>query len=202
MLYNRRIRTTLPGPIRNNNPDADRIREHLDEKSKKSKDHWDNSAQPLAPLYAGQKISFYDTIRKIWIPATILTVLPNDKYRIETTEGTVYNRTRRQLRERSVRPDDTHTAPAAQQPVPKKAFVYKPFTPAAVPAPVANAQAPKPVAPATPVVNTPVQANPATGTTPATPMSAPRPAQDAGSSQQPRRSSHVAKPRARLIEQM
>ena len=103
MLYQRKVRTTIPGKIRDTNPSSQEIRSRLEEKALQQKEYKDRSAKPLAPLYAGQPVAWYCTIKRIWIPAKVLKKLPNDSYLIQSQDGTQYRRTRQHLKERGVR---------------------------------------------------------------------------------------------------
>ena len=108
MLFNRRVRTTIPSRIQNNNPAAEEIRDHLENKAKNSKAYYDRSAKDLAPMYAGQQVAMYHRIKKFWVPATIARVLPNDSYLIHTQNGSTYRCTHCDLRE-------CHTARKAEE---------------------------------------------------------------------------------------
>ena len=59
--------------------------------------------QTLAPLYAGQPVAMYDTLRKIWIPGTVTHVLPWNSYQVCTSNGSTYHRMQRHLCECSVK---------------------------------------------------------------------------------------------------
>ena len=49
----------------------------------------------------------YDTLCKIWIPATVVCVLPKDSYQVHTSNGTVYHHMRQHLCECSAKSNDT-----------------------------------------------------------------------------------------------
>ena len=49
----------------------------------------------------------YDTLHKIWVPTTVVYVLPKESYQVHTSTSTVYHHTRQHLCECSVKPADT-----------------------------------------------------------------------------------------------
>ena len=59
------------------------------------------------PPYAGQPVATYDTLRKIWVPATVICILPQSSYQVCTSNGSTYCHTWRHLRECSVKAADT-----------------------------------------------------------------------------------------------
>ena len=63
--------------------------------------------QKLAPLYVGQPVAMYDTLRKIWVPATVICVLPWNSYQVCTSNGSTYCCMWRHLHECSVKVVDT-----------------------------------------------------------------------------------------------
>ena len=93
----------------------------------------DKHCKSLAPLYAGQLVAMYDTLCKIWVPITVVHVLPKDSYQVCTSAGMVYCCTRQHFCESSVKPADTvpdTTATTLQTParphvsVPQPAHTY------------------------------------------------------------------------------
>ena len=95
----------------------------------------------------------YDTLHKIWIPATVVHVMPKDSYQVHTSNGMVYCCTRQHLCECSVKSTDTTsdvTIATLQAPA-------RPCISAPLPAPTKPAQLPQPlpVAPTTPVTPKP-----------------------------------------------
>ena len=71
-------------------------------------------SKQLALFYAGQPISTFDTLRKIWITATVVCVLPKNSYQVHTANGTIFCHTRCHLWECSVRCNETEPkAPSA-----------------------------------------------------------------------------------------
>ena len=63
--------------------------------------------QTLAPMYAGQPVATYDTLLKIWVPATVICILPWSSYLVRTSNGSTYCHMQRHLCEWSVKPADT-----------------------------------------------------------------------------------------------
>ena len=70
------------------------VREWINTHSDASKAQEDKHCRPLAPLYAGQPVAMYDTICKIWIPATVVHVLSKDSYQACSSNGMAYCCTR------------------------------------------------------------------------------------------------------------
>ena len=104
LLYQCQIRTTIPARICNTDLAALQIQEWIDVCSDASKSQADKWCKSLAPLSAGQPVAMYDTICKIWIPATVVHVLPKDSYEVCTSNGMVYCCTWWHLCEHSVKP--------------------------------------------------------------------------------------------------
>ena len=95
----------------------------------------------------------YDTLHKIWIPATVLCVLMKDSYQVGTSNGMVYHCMRQHLCEHSVNPTDTTSdVTTATLQAPARLCISAPL-----PAPVKPAQLPQPppVTPATPATPKP-----------------------------------------------
>ena len=57
----------------------------------------------LVPLYAGQPVAMYDTLWRIWVPATVICILPQNSYQVCTSNGSTYHCTWRHLCECSVK---------------------------------------------------------------------------------------------------
>ena len=49
----------------------------------------------------------YDTLQKIWIPATVIRILPQNSYQVHTSNGSAYHCKWRHLHEHSVKVVDT-----------------------------------------------------------------------------------------------
>ena len=67
----------------------------------------DKCSKTLAPLYAGQPVATYDTLQKIWVPATVICILPWSSYLVCTSNGSTYCCMWRHLHEWSVKAADT-----------------------------------------------------------------------------------------------
>ena len=165
-MYQCQLRTTIPAKIHNTDPAAPQVHEWIDTYSDIFRSQADKHCKSLAPLYAGQPVAMYDTLHKIWIPTTVVHMLPKDSYQVCTSNGTVYHCMRQHLYECSVKPTDTvpdATTIALQTPA-------RPHI--SIPQPAQLAQH-MPVALATPV--TPKTQTTAVPTTPAVPKVTPVP---------------------------
>ena len=83
------------------------VHEQIDTHSESAKAQADKHSKSLAPMYAGQPVATYDTLRKIRVPATVIRVLPWSSYLVCTSNGSTYCCTWRRLREHSVIAADT-----------------------------------------------------------------------------------------------
>ena len=83
------------------------VHEQIDTCSKAVKSQADKCNKTLAPIYVGQPVATYDTLRKIWVPATVICVLPRSSYLVRTSNGSTYHCTWRHLHECSVKAADT-----------------------------------------------------------------------------------------------
>ena len=77
LLYQWQLRTTIPAKIQNTDPAALQVHEQIATCSNAFKSQADKWCKSLAPLYAGQPIAMYDTLHKIWIPTTVVCILPS-----------------------------------------------------------------------------------------------------------------------------
>ena len=162
LLYQCQLRTTILAKICNNDPSAPQVCEQINACSESAKAQADKCSKTLAPLYAGQPVATYDTLRKIWVPATVICVLPWNSYQVCTSNGSTYYCMQRHLRECSVKaantvPSGTTATPQvptrhcflAEQPtLPPPAPCMQPIS--AVPAPLANQMKQPPAVPARP----------------------------------------------------
>ena len=73
---------------------AIQVCEQINTCSKAAKSQADKHSKTLVPLYASQPVVMYDTLCKIWIPATVIHVLLKDSYQVCTSNGMVYHCTR------------------------------------------------------------------------------------------------------------
>ena len=53
-----------------------------------------NTANHLHPCVLVSAVAMYDNFCKIWVPDTVVHVLPKDSYHVHTSNGTVYHCTR------------------------------------------------------------------------------------------------------------
>ena len=84
LLYQCQLRTTIPAKICNSDPSAIHICEQINTHSEAAKSQADKCNKTLAPLYAGQPVATYDTFQKLWVPATVICILPWSSY-LDTT---------------------------------------------------------------------------------------------------------------------
>ena len=148
LLYQCRLRTTILAKIHNSDPSAIHICEQINTCSKVAKAQGDTCSKTLVPLYAGQPVATYDTLQKIWVPATVIHILPWNSYQVCTSNGSTYHCTWRHLHECSVK--TVNTAPSGTTTT-LQALTRHHFS-AVQPAlpPSAPCMQPMPAAPATP----------------------------------------------------
>ena len=107
LLYQCWLRTTILAKICNSDPSALQVCEQIITCSKSAKAQADKCSKTLAPLYAGQPVATYDTLRKIWVPATVICILPWSSYLVCTSNGSTYCCMWKHLCECSVKAVDT-----------------------------------------------------------------------------------------------
>ena len=107
LLYQNQLRTNILAKICNSDPSAIQVCEQIDTHSEAAKVQADKCSKTLVPLYAGQPVAMYDTLRKIWVPATVIHVLPQNSYQVHTSNGSTYYHMWRHLHECSVKAGDT-----------------------------------------------------------------------------------------------
>ena len=96
MLYNRRVRDSMPFSAQDDTPD--RTCRLLDKQNKQKK-HYDRRATLLPSLRQGQHITWQDQATGKWAPATVLKKDPQPRsYHIQTPNGSVFRRNRKHLR--------------------------------------------------------------------------------------------------------
>ena len=118
LLYQCWLRTTIPAKICNNDPSSIQVHEQIDTHSEAAKSQADKCSKTLVSLYAGQPAAMYDTLRKIWVPATVICVLPWNSYQVHTSNGSTHCCMWRHLHECSVKvvnivPSSTTATPQA-----------------------------------------------------------------------------------------
>ena len=62
LLYQCRLRTTIPAKIHNSNPSAPQVCEQIDTCFESAKAQADKCSKTLVPLYAGQSVATYNTL--------------------------------------------------------------------------------------------------------------------------------------------
>ena len=132
LLYQCQLRTTIPAKICNSNPSAIQVHEQIDTCSEAAKAQADKHSKILMPLYAGQPVAMYDTIWKIWVPASMICVLPQNSYQVHTSNGPTYHHMWRHLCECSVKAVDTvpgGTTATLQAPIRHHFSVVQPAPP-------------------------------------------------------------------------
>ena len=107
LLYQCGLRTTIPAKICNSDPSALQVHEQIDKCSEAVKLQADKCSKTLAPMYAGQPVATYNTLQKIWVPATVICILPQSSYLVCTSNGSTYHHMWRHLQECSVKAADT-----------------------------------------------------------------------------------------------
>lgn len=103
LLYNRKIRSTLPTQIHNNNPHKDEISARLQTRQSTQKDYYDKATRLQPPLIPGQRVYVQNqTGHKRWAPAKVERVRDEPRsYEVTTQQGKTLRRNRRQLKEAS-----------------------------------------------------------------------------------------------------
>ena len=107
LLYQCQLRTTILAKICNSDPSSIQVCEQIDTCLETAKLQADKCSKTLAPLYAGQPVAMYDALWKIWVPATVICVLPWNSYQVCTSNGSTYHCTWRHLHECSVKAVNT-----------------------------------------------------------------------------------------------
>ena len=160
------------------------VHEQIDTCSESAKAQADKCSRILVPLYAGQPVAMYDTLRKLWVPATVIRILPWSSYLVHTSNGSTYCHMQRHLCECSVKAANTvpsgttatlqalssHCFLAAQPASPPPAPCMQPTS--AAPAPLATQTKQAPAVPAMPAVqkNAPAPKSVTSHTTPVQPQ--------------------------------
>ena len=164
LLYQCQLRTTIPAKICNSDPAAPQVCEQIHTCSESAKAQAGKCSKTLAPLYAGQPVAMYNTLQKIWVPATVICILPWNSYQVCTSNGSTYPRAWRHLCECSVKATDTVPSgtTATLQALTRPHFlVAQPASPPPapcmqltplVPAPLATQMKQAPAVPAVPAV--------------------------------------------------
>ena len=161
-MYQCRLQTTILAKICNSDPSALQVHEQIDTHSEAVKSQADKCSKTLAPLYVGQPVATYDTLQKLWVPATVICILPKSSYLVCTGNGSTYCHMQRHPREHSVKAADTVPSgtTATLQALSSHCFLAaQPASPApcmqptsAAPARLATQMKQAPTVPATPAV--------------------------------------------------
>ena len=106
-MYQCQLKTTILAKICNSNPSGMQVCEQINACSKVAKSQADKHSKTLAPLYAGQPVATYDALQTIWVPATVICILPWNSYLVCTSNGSTYCHTWRHLHEHSVKAANT-----------------------------------------------------------------------------------------------
>ena len=97
ILYNCKIYTTIPSRIQNTDPAALQVQDCLEDFAEQANSNADRHSEQLAQVYSGQPIATFDTLRKIWIPTTVVCILLKDSYQMHTANGTIYHHARHHI---------------------------------------------------------------------------------------------------------
>ena len=200
LLYQCQLRTTILAKICNNDPSSIQVCEQINTCSEATKSQADKCSKPLAPLCAGQPVAMYDTLRKIWIPPTVICVLPQNSYQVCTSNAFTYCCMWRHLCECSVKVVSTvpNGTTATLQALTRHHFsVAQPAPP-----PPAQCMQPTPTAPAT--LATQTNQAPSVPTTPAVQRNAPvpMPVTSHATPVQPQISGHACKAPRCLVQEI
>ena len=199
LLYQCQLRTTLPAKIHNSDPSAIQVHEQIDTCSDAAKAQADKHGKTLAPLYAGQPVAMYNTLRKTWVPATVIHVHPWDSYQVCTSNGSTYCCMWRHLHEHSVKAADTVPSGTTATPLALSSHCFLAAQPASPPP--APCMQSTPAAPAT--LATQMKQAPAVPAMPAVQKNAlgPKSVTSHATPVQPRRSGHAhMAPRCLILE--
>lgn len=100
LLFNRKIRSSLPTKIHNTQPDRDKLSERLVERQSQQKINFDKGTRHLSPMIPGQVVRVKDPTSALWKPATISKQSTEPRsYEILTETGQTLRRNRRHLKE-------------------------------------------------------------------------------------------------------
>ena len=103
LLFNRKIRSTLPTRTPNKNPQRDHIAERLQHRQTTQNNYFDNKSTSRTPLIPEQHIYVQQqTGKKRWEPAQVQALRDEPRsYEILTSSGQTLRRNRRHLKESS-----------------------------------------------------------------------------------------------------
>ena len=139
MLFQRRVRDTLPSKIRNSDPLQEDIRQELTSRQIEQKDYHDKSVKELPPLIPGQRALYQDLQSGRWAPATVVTRAPEPRsYVIRTDNGQTMRRNRVQLRGRILSTTGPPPTPPRREVAQPSIVPYPPASVTNPPVPVGN----------------------------------------------------------------
>ena len=165
------------------------VHEQIDACSEVAKSQADKCSKTLAPLYAGQPVATYDTLWKLWVPVTVIRILPWNSYLVCISNGSTYHCMQRHLHECSVKAADT--VPSGTTATPQALFSHH-FL-AAQPASPTPAPCMQPTSAAPATLATQMKQTPAVPAMPAVQKNAPAPKSVTSHATpvQPQRSGHA-----------
>ena len=171
LLYQWWLRTTISAKIHNKDPSSIQVHEQINTHSEVPKWQADKCSKTLVPLYAGQPVAMYETLQKIWVPATVIHVLPWNSYHVCTSNGSTYCRMWRHLHENSVKAVNTVPCGTTATPQAPTRHCFSAAQPASSP----HAQCMQPTSTPPATLATQMNQAPAVPTTPAVQRNAPAP---------------------------
>ena len=200
LLYQCQLRTTIPAKICNSDPSAIQVHEQIDTHFESAKAQADKCSKTLVPLYAGQPVATYNTLRKIWVPATVIHILSQSSHLVCISNGSKYHHMQRHLHECSVKAANTVPSGTTATPQALSSCCFLVAQPASPPP--APCMQPTPAAPAT--VATQMKQAPAVPATPAVQKNAlaPKSVTSHATPVQPQRSSHACLAPRCLIQEI
>jgi transposase InsO family protein len=100
LLYDRKLRGSLPVKVHNGLPMKEHIAEQLQLRQDQQKTYHDRKAHELHPLHIGQHVRVQDQDTRKWMPAIVQERRDEPRsYNIQTERGSVLRRNRRHIRE-------------------------------------------------------------------------------------------------------
>ena len=200
LLYQCRIRTTIPAKICNSNPSAMQVHEQINTCSKSAKAQADKCSKTLVPCMLVNQLQHMTPSERIWVPATVIHILPWSSYLVHTSNGSTYHHTWRHLCECSVKAADTVPSGTTATPQALSSHCFLAAQPASpAPAPCMQSTSAAPV-----TLATQMKQAPAVPTMPAVQKHAlvPKSLTSHATPVQPQRSSHACLAPRHLIQEI
>jgi anti-sigma28 factor (negative regulator of flagellin synthesis) len=95
----RNVRDDLTWRVEQTTVDWEEVRIWRESRNAKAKKYYDSGARPLADLEPQEKVFIWDNVLKSWIKGVVLEKLSRPRsYRVQTAEGAVIERNRRDLK--------------------------------------------------------------------------------------------------------